>query len=45
MAGAVQFLAGLFRLGQWFRAMSPAVMQDMLAGIGMLIDGFGAPWC
>jgi MFS superfamily sulfate permease-like transporter/nucleotide-binding universal stress UspA family protein len=37
VAGAVQFLAGLFRLGQWFRAMSPAVIQGMLAGIGMLI--------
>jgi MFS superfamily sulfate permease-like transporter len=37
VAGAVQVLAGLLRLGQWFRAMSPAVIQGMLAGIGMLI--------
>ena len=37
VAGVVQVLAGLMRLGQWFRAMSPAVIQGMLAGIGMLI--------
>lgn len=36
-AGAIQFLAGLFRLGQWFRAVSPAVIKGMLAGIGVLI--------
>jgi MFS superfamily sulfate permease-like transporter len=37
VAGAVQFLAGVLRLGQWFRAVSPAVIQGMLAGIGILI--------
>lgn len=37
MAGTVQFLAGVLRLGQWFRAVSPAVIQGMLAGIGILI--------
>ena len=37
VAGAVQLLAGLLRVGQWFRAVSPAVIQGMLAGIGILI--------
>lgn len=37
VAGAVQLVAGLLRLGQWFRAVSPAVIQGMLAGIGILI--------
>lgn len=37
MAGAIQLVAGLFRLGQWFRAVSPAVIKGMLAGIGVLI--------
>ena len=37
VAGAVQFVAGLLRLGQWFRAVCPAVIQGMLAGIGVLI--------
>jgi MFS superfamily sulfate permease-like transporter len=37
LAGAVQLAAGLLRLGQWFRAVSPAVIQGMLAGIGILI--------
>ena len=36
IAGGVQLLAGVFRLGQWFRAVSPAVIQGMLAGIGVL---------
>lgn len=42
--GAIVFLAGLlqvvfsvFRFGQWFRAVSPALVQGMLAGIGVLI--------
>src|SRR5262249_17002371 len=30
-------VAGLCRLGQWFRAASPAVIHGMLAGIGILI--------
>lgn len=36
-AGGIQILAGLLQLGQWFRAISPAVIQGMLAGIGVLI--------
>jgi MFS superfamily sulfate permease-like transporter len=36
-AGLVQVAAGLLRLGQWFRAVSPAVIEGMLAGIGVLI--------
>jgi MFS superfamily sulfate permease-like transporter len=36
-AGAIQLLAGLLKMGQWFRAVSPAVIQGMLAGIGVLI--------
>jgi MFS superfamily sulfate permease-like transporter len=30
-------LAGLLKLGQWFRAVTPAVIHGMLAGIGVLI--------
>ncbi len=37
LAGVMQMLAGVMRLGQWFRAVSPAVIQGMLAGIGFLI--------
>src|SRR5262245_35694677 len=37
LAGAIQLAAGVFRLGQWFRAVSPAVVHGMLAGIGVLI--------
>ena len=37
VAGVIQLLAGYFRLGQWFRAVSPAVIKGMLAGIGVLI--------
>jgi MFS superfamily sulfate permease-like transporter len=37
MAGAVQILAGALKLGQWFRAVSPAVINGMLSGIGILI--------
>src|SRR4029079_2831812 len=36
-AGLLQLAAGLFKLGQWFRAVSPAVIYGMLAGIGVLI--------
>ena len=36
-AGMFQALAGYFRMGQWFRAVSPAVIHGMLAGIGILI--------
>lgn len=37
LAGLIQMLAGVFKLGQMFRAMSPAVIYGMLAGIGVLI--------
>jgi MFS superfamily sulfate permease-like transporter len=37
IAGVLQVLAGVFRLGQWFRAVSPAVIKGMLAGIGVQI--------
>jgi MFS superfamily sulfate permease-like transporter len=36
-AGLIQIAAGVFKLGQWFRAVSPAVIHGMLAGIGILI--------
>ena len=36
-AGVLQMIAGVLRLGQWFRAVSPAVIQGMLAGIGIII--------
>ena len=37
LAGAIQVAAGVFKLGGWFRAISPAVVHGMLAGIGVLI--------
>lgn len=37
VAGIIQIAMGFFKLGQWFRAVSPAVIQGMLAGIGVLI--------
>lgn len=37
LAGAMQVVAGLLKLGQIFRAASPAVMEGMLCGIGILI--------
>jgi MFS superfamily sulfate permease-like transporter len=37
IAGAIQLAAGALKLGRWFRAVSPAVIQGMLAGIGALI--------
>lgn len=39
IAGVLQFAAGLLRMGQWFRAVSPAVVRGMLSGIGVLIVG------
>jgi MFS superfamily sulfate permease-like transporter len=36
-AGFIQMAAGYMKLGQWFRAVSPAVIHGMLAGIGVLI--------
>ena len=37
IGGALQLIAGLLRYGRWFRAVSPAVIHGMLAGIGVLI--------
>lgn len=37
IAGVIQFVAGRYRLGRWFRAVSPAVIKGMLSGIGALI--------
>jgi MFS superfamily sulfate permease-like transporter len=37
LAGLMQVLAGVLKLGQWFRAVSPAVIHGMLGGIGVLI--------
>ncbi len=37
LAGALQVLAALLKLGRWFRAVSPALIGGMLAGIGVLI--------
>ena len=37
LAGALQIAAGLLKVGQWFRAISPAVIYGMLSGIGILI--------
>jgi MFS superfamily sulfate permease-like transporter len=37
LGGCLQLLAGALRLGQWFRAVSPAVIHGMLAGIGLVI--------
>ena len=37
LAGIFQLLAGAAKAGRWFRAISPAVIHGMLAGIGLLI--------
>ncbi len=37
LAGFIQLAAGVLRLGQWFRAASPAVVLGMLAGIGAVL--------
>ncbi len=37
MAGVLQAGLGFLKAGQWFRAISPAVVYGMLAGIGVLI--------
>lgn len=39
LGGLLQFAAGALGIGQWFRAVSPAVIKGMLAGIGVLIFG------
>jgi MFS superfamily sulfate permease-like transporter len=37
LAGLIQMIAGVSRLGVWFRMISPAVVAGMLSGIGILI--------
>src|SRR5262245_5345542 len=37
LCGIFQIAAGALKLGQWFRAVSPAVVGGMLAGIGITI--------
>ncbi len=37
VVGLMQIIFGLFSLGKWFRAISPAIIQGMLAGIGISI--------
>jgi MFS superfamily sulfate permease-like transporter len=37
LGGLIQVLAGVGRVGLWFRMVSPAVVNGMLAGIGILI--------
>lgn len=36
-AGLLQVLMGALRLGRWFRAISVAVVEGMLAGIGLVL--------
>ncbi|GAA2802520.1 SulP family inorganic anion transporter [Saccharopolyspora taberi] len=36
-AGVLQILMGVSRIGSWFRAISPSVVQGMLAGIGLVL--------
>ncbi|MFD7660464.1 SulP family inorganic anion transporter [Actinosynnema sp. NPDC059797] len=36
-SGLLQVAMGLLRLGRWFRAISPSVVQGMLAGIGLVL--------
>ncbi|MEJ1097989.1 MULTISPECIES: SulP family inorganic anion transporter [unclassified Pseudoxanthomonas] len=37
LAGLLQLIAGVCRMGVWFRMVSPAVVAGMLSGIGVLI--------
>jgi MFS superfamily sulfate permease-like transporter len=37
LAGVLQLAGGIAGLGHWFRAVSPAVVLGMLAGIGAII--------
>ncbi len=37
IAGILQILMGVLKLGPWFRAVSPAILQGMLSGIGISI--------
>lgn len=37
LAGVIQILTGLFGASKWFRAVSPAVVNGMLGGMGLII--------
>ncbi len=37
LAGVIQILAGLFKVGQLFRSITPAVIHGLMAGIGLII--------
>ena len=37
LAGIFQIFFGIFSLGNWFRAISPAIIEGMLSGIGLTI--------
>ncbi len=37
ISGLLQLIAGLSGIGRWFKAISPAVIYGMLAGIGIII--------
>lgn len=37
LVGIMQIIFGLLSFGKWFRAISPAIIQGMLAGIGVSI--------
>lgn len=37
LAGVIQILTGMFRIGQLFRAITPSVIHGMMAGIGLII--------
>lgn len=37
VAGSLQMVGGVFGLAHWFRAVTPAIINGMLAGIGVLL--------
>lgn len=37
VAGTLQMVGGIFGLAHWFRAVTPAIINGMLAGIGVLL--------
>jgi MFS superfamily sulfate permease-like transporter len=37
LAGLIQILTGIFKIGQLFRAITPSVIHGMMSGIGMII--------
>lgn len=37
LAGIIQILTGVFRIGQLFRAITPAVIHGLMCGIGLII--------